>query len=182
MFCSVFRVNVILNRIIWGWGWGQAAVHNLNLLVCDFLCLRRTLDSDTNLKERLQNNKIMNVNSFKFVSIRIQAFSTLLVHTWILCSVPSDHPSTGGCGTKPERAHFPVQQAQGCHLHTTGAVSLESRWQWFPIPGALYTGTLSQRKLSLLAYQAVLFTKPQVCQAVLVKMLLITHTSTLGLG
>lgn len=124
----------------------------------------------------------MNVNSFKFVSIRIQAFSTLPIHTWILCSVPSDHLSTGGCGTKPERAHSPVQQAQHCHLHTRGAVFLESRWQWFPIPGALYAGTLSQRKLSLPVYWAVLFTKPQVWQAILVKMLHMTHTSTLGLG
>lgn len=74
MFCSVFRVNVILNRIIWGWG-EQVAVHNLNLLLCDFLCLRSTLDSDTNLKERLQNNKMMNVNSFKFVSVRIPIFN-----------------------------------------------------------------------------------------------------------
>lgn len=109
-------------------------------------------------------------------------FSTLPVHTWILCSVPSDHPSTGGHGAKPERAHSPVQRAQRCHLHTRGAVSLESRWQWVPIPGALYTGTLSQKKLSLPVYRAVFFTKPQVCQAILVKMLHMTHTSTLGLG
>lgn len=101
--------------------------HNLNLPLYDYTCLIRTFNPDRNLKERLQYDKIINVNSFRFVSHKnCQHFNLPCSYPWVSSlSPPITHGEHDSAHAKAEWAHslYPAEHSfsfQSCHLCTLG--------------------------------------------------------------